>query len=52
MESVDYQVNKNDAISSFDIGTQTARYIVFKIFNSDNGGVGTVRLYELQLYNR
>ncbi len=51
-KSVDYQVNKNDAISSFDIGTQTARYIVFKIFNSDNGGVGTVRLYELQLYNR
>ena len=51
-KSVDYQVNQNDAISSFDIGTQTARYIVFKIFNSDNGGVGTVRLYELQLYNR
>ena len=51
-KSVDYQVNQNDAISSFDIGKQTARYIVFKIFNSDNGGVGTVRLYELQLYNR
>ena len=51
-KSVDYQVNQNDAISSFNIGSQTARYIVFKIFNSDNGGVGTVRLYELQLYNR
>lgn len=51
-KSVDYQINQNDAISSFDIGKQTARYIVFKIFNSDNGGVGTVRLYELQLYNR
>ncbi len=49
--SVDYQSGKNDAISSYNIGTQTARYIVFKIFDSDNGGVGTVRLYEFQLYN-
>lgn len=51
-KSVDYQSGKNDAISSYNIGTQSARYIVFKVFNADNGNVGTVRLYEFQLYNR
>ncbi len=50
--SVDYQVNNNNAISSYNIGSQTARYIVFKVFNADNGGSGTARLYELQLYNK
>lgn len=50
--SLDYQSGKNDSISSYDVGSQSARYIVFKVFNADNGGVGTVRLYELQLYNR
>ena len=49
-KSVDYQVNKNENISSFDIGTQRARYIALRAFEGDN--TGTIRLYELQLYNR
>lgn len=48
--SVDYQVNNNNAISSYNIGTQTARYVHIKVFNPGDS-VGTVRLYEFQLYN-
>ena len=49
--SVDYQSGQNSSISSYGIGRQTARYIMMKVFTSDDG-VGTLRLYELQLYNR
>lgn len=49
--SVDYQVNNDNAISSYDIGSRTARYVQIKIFNPGDS-VGTVRLYEFQLYNR
>nr|MCR5705065.1 discoidin domain-containing protein [Eubacterium sp.] len=31
--SVDYQVNKNDGISSFDVGSNSGRYIALKVFN-------------------
>lgn len=48
--SVDYQVNNNNAISSYNIGTQTARYVHIKVFNPGDSA-GTVRLYEFQLYN-
>ncbi len=48
--SVDYQANRNDNISSFDIGSHTARYIAMKAFEGDSSG--TIRLYEMQLYNR
>lgn len=50
-KSVDYQSGQNSAVASYDIGTQTARYVMIKVFTSDNGA-GTLRLYELQLYNR
>lgn len=50
--SVDYQGSNNSAIASFNIGSQKARYVMIKVFNPDNGSVGTVRLYEFQLYNR
>lgn len=49
--SVDYQSYNNSAISSFDIGSQTARYVFIKVFTPDDGA-GTLRLYEFQLYNR
>ena len=49
--SVDYQDNQNSNEASFDIGSQTARYVFIKIFKPDNG-VGTLRLYDFQLYNR
>lgn len=49
--SIDYQPSNNSAISSYDIGTQKARYVFIKVFTPDNG-VGTLRLYEFQLYNR
>lgn len=48
--SVDYQVNNNDAISSYNIGTQIARYVQIKVYNPGDS-TGTVRLYEFQLYN-
>ena len=48
--SVDYQPSNNSAISSFNIGNQKARYIMIKIFTPDDG-VGTLRLYDFQLFN-
>ena len=48
--SVDYQPSNNSAVSSFNIGNQKARYIMIKIFTPDNG-VGTLRLYDFQLFN-
>lgn len=49
--SVDYQNNNNNSVSSYNIGTQTARYVQIKIFNPGDSA-GTVRLYEFQLYNK
>ena len=48
--SVDYQ-NNNNSVSSYNIGTQTARYVQIKIFNPGDSA-GTIRLYEFQLYNK
>ena len=48
--SVDYQPSNNSAVSSFNIGNQKARYIMIKIFTPDEG-VGTLRLYDFQLFN-
>ena len=48
--SVDYQPSNNSAVSSFNVGNQKARYIMIKIFTPDNG-VGTLRLYDFQLFN-
>ena len=45
--SVDYQVNNNNDLSSYNIGNQTARYVLMKVFDP-----GTLRLYEFQLYNQ
>ena len=49
--SVDYQNNNNNASGSYNIGTQKARYVMIKVFTPDNG-VGTLRLYDFQLYNK
>lgn len=49
--SVDYQNNNNNSVSSYNIGTQTARYVQIKIFNPGDSA-GTIRLYEFQLYNK
>ena len=45
--SVDYQVNNDRNLASYDIGSVTARYVRIKIYDTN-----TIRLYELQLYNR
>ena len=45
--SADYQVNNNNDLASYDIGSVTARYVRIKVYDTD-----TLRLYELQLYNR
>ena len=51
MTARDYQSNKPGYNTmSFDIGDISARYLLLKVYNGD-GSRGTVRLYELQLYN-
>ncbi|MCR5791838.1 MAG: discoidin domain-containing protein [Lachnospiraceae bacterium] len=47
--SVDYQTSGADAIASYNIGNQRARYVMMKIFAPDDGA-GTLRLYEWSLY--
>ncbi|MBR2131195.1 MAG: discoidin domain-containing protein, partial [Oscillospiraceae bacterium] len=49
---VDYQPNCDEAIASFNIGKQSARYILIRGYNVDANRAGTVRLYEFQLYNQ
>ncbi len=51
--SVDYQPSCNEALVSFNIGSQSARYVMIKGYQVEgvNGG-GTIRLYEFQLYNQ
>ena len=49
--SVDYQASCNENIVSFNVGKQTAQYVMIKGYTVDNG-TGTVRLYEFQLYNQ
>ncbi len=49
---VDYQVDCDEDIVSFDIGTQSARYIMLRGYNVDSNRTGAIRLYEFQLYNR
>ncbi len=51
--SVDYQPDCNQDLVSFNVGSQTARYVMIKGYTVDKAnGVGTVRLYEFQLYNQ
>ncbi len=51
--SVDYQPSCNENIASFHIGDQIAQYILIKGYTVDgSNGVGTVRLYEFQLYQQ
>lgn len=49
--SVDYQIDCTANISSFNIGEQNARYVMLRGYNVDSN-VGTVRLYEFQIYNQ
>lgn len=49
---VDYQVGCEDNIASFNIGKQSARYILIRGYNVDGNLAGAVRLYEFQLYNK
>ncbi|MBQ8381894.1 MAG: discoidin domain-containing protein [Clostridia bacterium] len=49
--SVDYQPSCDEKIVSFNVGEQSARYVMIKGYTVDTG-VGTVRLYEFQLYNQ
>lgn len=50
--SLDYQSNNDNAIASFNVGSTTARYVMMKVFNPESGGSGTLRMYELSLYNK
>jgi len=50
--SIDYQNNNNKSEVSFNVGQQSARYILIKVFGpmqQTNGN--TVRIYEFGLYN-
>ena len=51
--SVDYQPDCNQDLVSFNVGSQSARYVMIKGYTVDkSNGVGTIRLYEFQLYNQ
>lgn len=50
--SVDYQSHCDADQASFEIGQQSARYLLLKIYDPDNGEVGTIRLYEFMLFDR
>lgn len=47
--SVDYQPSCDEKLVSFNIGNQSARYVLIKGYTVDGG---TIRLYEFQLYNQ
>ena len=49
--SVDYQEGNTESQTSFQIGNQKARYVMLKIWVSDNEKIGTVSLYEMMLFN-
>ncbi len=48
----DYQLDCDEAIASFNIGKQSARYILFRGYNCDNNRLGNIRLYDFQIYNQ
>ena len=50
--SIDYQPHCDRNTASFNVGTQNARYILLRSYDSDNGSDGCVRLYEFMLFNR
>ena len=49
---VDYQLDCDEAIASFNVGKQSARYVLFRGYNVDNNKMGNIRLYEFQIYNQ
>ena len=50
--SVDYQPNCNKDKASFNIGNQSARYVMLRVYNPDDSEAGTVRLYEFMLFDK
>lgn len=50
--SVDYQPSCNKDKASFNIGEQSARYVMLRVYNPDNNEAGTIRLYEFMLFDR
>lgn len=50
--SVDTQQHCDADAASFAIGQQSARYLLLKIADPDNGEADTIRLYEFMLFNR
>lgn len=50
--SVDYQPSCNENSASFNVGDQSARYLMLRIYNPDESQVGTVRLYEFMLFDQ
>ncbi len=51
--SVDYQNNNKADIASVNFGDTSARYVMLRIFTTDQGvNAGTVRLYEFMLFDQ
>ena len=50
--SVDYQPYCNRNEVSFDIGNQQARYVLLAALDPDDGAMGTIRLYEMLLFQQ
>lgn len=50
--SVDYQSDCDENKVSFNIGDQSARYLLLRVYNPDDSQVGTIRLYEFMLFDQ
>jgi len=49
--SVDYQSGNQENAGSYEIGENSGRYVMLKVWNPDES-VGTVRIYEFMLFNK
>ena len=50
--SVDYQKDMNVDTVSFNVGEQTARYVMLRVYAADNNNIGTIRLYDFMLFDQ
>lgn len=50
--SIDYQPSCNEDKVSFNVGAQSARYLLLRAYNPDDSQAGTIRLYEFMLFDQ
>ncbi len=50
--SIDYQKDMNVDTVSFNVGEQTARYVMLRVYAADNNNIGTIRIYDFMLFDQ